>query len=95
MIDHALVFNVPASGDRMAYLATAIGLTDTSAEGFLDWLSALKRDIGVPATLSAQGLDRTLTGWLTDLATADACHANNPRPVSADDFETIFAAAFG
>jgi hypothetical protein len=31
---------------------------------------------------------------LTELATADACHANNPRPVGADDFRAIFGAAF-
>jgi alcohol dehydrogenase class IV len=95
MIDHALRFNVPSSGDRMAYLASAIGLDDPSPERFLSWLEALKDDIGVAPTLAAHGLDRGLAGQLTELATDDACHANNPRPVAADDFRGIFEAAFG
>jgi alcohol dehydrogenase class IV len=94
MIDHALAFNVPSSGDRMTYLATAIGLADPSPGRFLSWLAALKDDIAVPASLAAQGVDPSLLERLTDLAEADACHANNPRPVSRDDFRAIFEVAF-
>src|SRR5690606_25749648 len=81
MIDHALAFNVPAAGDRLAYLATAIGLDDHSPEGFLRWLVDLKAEIGVPAGLAAQRPDSRLIDRLTDSAVADARHAPNPRPV--------------
>jgi alcohol dehydrogenase class IV len=94
MIDHALAFNVPTSGDRLSYLALAIGLDDPSPERFLEWLVALKADLGIPAGLRDQGLDVGLVDQLTALATDDACHANNPRPVTSDDFHRIFEAAF-
>jgi alcohol dehydrogenase class IV len=94
MIDHALAFNVPTSGDRLTYLATAIGLADPSADRFLEWLIALKADLGIPAGLREQGLDAGLVDRLTALATDDACHANNPRPVRREDFHAIFEAAF-
>ena len=35
MIDHALRFNIDSAGEKMAHLATVIGLSDQSAEGFL------------------------------------------------------------
>jgi alcohol dehydrogenase class IV len=94
MIDHALAFNVPTSGDKLEYLAGAIGLADPSADAFLAWLRAVKEDTGIPAGLGAQGVDRGLAGQLTELATADACHANNPRPVTSEDFARIFDEAF-
>ena len=68
---------------------------DPSAERFLAWLRALKEDVGIPATLAEQGVDPALLPRLTELATADACHANNPRPVTAADFAEVLQAAFG
>jgi alcohol dehydrogenase class IV len=94
MIDHALVFNVPSSADRLAYLARAIEIEDASAEGFLVWLRDLKGRVGVAPSLTAHGVDAGLHTRLTELATADACHANNPRPVTSADFDAIFTAAF-
>jgi alcohol dehydrogenase class IV len=70
-------------------------LAEPSADRFLGWLRALKEDIGIPATLGAHGLDAGLAPRLTELATADACHANNPRRVTSDDFAAIFEAAYG
>ncbi|MCP4434545.1 MAG: iron-containing alcohol dehydrogenase [Actinomycetia bacterium] len=94
MIDHALRFNVESSADRLEHLALVVGL-DPTAEAFLDWLAALKAEVGVAATLRDHGLDGALAAELTRLATEDPCHANNPRPVGAADFADIFARAYG
>jgi alcohol dehydrogenase class IV len=94
MIDHALKFNVPAVADRFRVLAQAAELSNPGPESFFNWLGKLKSDIGIPHKLSALGLDKKLIPRLTEIAIADACHQNNPRPCRAQDFAQIFVEAF-
>ncbi|MFV0318536.1 MAG: iron-containing alcohol dehydrogenase, partial [Microthrixaceae bacterium] len=94
MIDHALRHNLEVAGDKLAYLAAAVGVADPSAEGFLDWVAELKASVGVAPGLGAQGIDPALSGRLVELAVADTCHLNNPAPVTAVDFEVVFKRAF-
>lgn len=95
MIDHALAANVESVPDRFATMAVTAGLGDAGADGFLRWLSELKREVGIPATLTDAGVDTGTLARLVEVAEADACHANNPRPITSGDFETIFTRAFG
>lgn len=95
MIDHALAFNVPSSTQKLTDLANAIGLAEPSPGRFLAWLRAQKEDIGIAGTLGDLGIEKSHLSELVAIATADACHANNPRPVTSDDFNGIFEAAFG
>jgi alcohol dehydrogenase class IV len=95
MIDHALAHNLPAVPERFARLAEAVGLAAGDGPGFLRWLTRLKAEVGMPATLAAAKVDRALMPKLIDLALADGCHQSNPRPCSREDFARIFAAAFG
>src|SRR6266702_7784142 len=50
MIDHVMRFNADAAGAKMAELARVCGAGNT-AESFVEWLTALKARIGIPATL--------------------------------------------
>jgi alcohol dehydrogenase class IV len=94
MIDHALPFNVSIVPERFKRLAEAIGLKEKTPDAFFGWLSHLKKEIGIPANLSAAGISRDKIPALVKVATSDACHACNPGPVSASDFEKIFTEAF-
>jgi alcohol dehydrogenase class IV len=89
MIDAALELNVEAVPDRFAMLAAAVG-AEPDAAGFLRWLVDLKAEVGIPADLAALGVDPELVGDLVAVAVADGCHANNPRPVTAADFDAVF-----
>jgi len=104
MIDHVMQFNLPAATQKMAELAHVAGApgadagsVEARAAAFIAWLSALKRDIGIPATLSgvksARAVTRADVPALVAVAVADICHKTNPRPVSAAEFATLFAAA--
>jgi len=104
MIDHVMRFNLPAATGRMAELARVVnapggdrGSDEARARAFVDWLSALKARIGIPAQLSgyhgARGVDASDVKRLCDVAAADVCHRTNPRPCTREDFERIFAAA--
>jgi alcohol dehydrogenase class IV len=92
MIDHVMRFNAEAAGERMAELARVCG-AGTSARDFVDWLSALKARIGIPARLGERGVGSGHVARLVEVAIADTCHRTNPRPVSAADFERLFQAA--
>jgi len=89
IIDTALALNVEVVPERFTTMAAVVGC-DPGADGFLRWLSALKAEIGIPADLATLGVDADLEDRLVAVAVADACWANNPRPVSAGDFAAVF-----
>ena len=94
MIDLALEHNVEAVPERFETMAITVGLDDPSPATFLRWLGELKRDVGVPASLSATDVPADRIDVLTDLAFEDACWPNGPRPVTPGDFRLIFEKAF-
>lgn len=101
MIDHVMRFNLSAASAKMAELAHAVGAArrseQESAAAFIDWLCALKRDLAIPATLSAYAARRPVTRAdipaLAEVAINDTCHQTNPRPCTRADFERIFSEA--
>ncbi len=94
MIDYALRFNVPVREDRFKNLAMTVGLQNHTAQAFLQWLSELKVEIGIPKNLTAAGVPKAKLDELTSLAFQDSCHQYNPRPVTEKDFRAIFSEAF-
>ena len=103
MIDHVMRFNLQSATAKMAELAHVVGAGATgarleaNAEAFIDWLATLKRDLGIPATLSGHATKRPVTKAdipaLVDVAINDTCHQTNPRKCTRADFERIFAEA--
>jgi len=92
MIDTVLAWNagaVPTKFDELAHVVGAKG----GAPGFLDWLRALKTTIGIAPSLSAVGVKQDAIPRLVEVAVADICHQTNPQPVTARDFERLFAEA--
>jgi alcohol dehydrogenase class IV len=92
MIDHVMRFNVDAAERKMAELARACRAGST-ALSFVDWLTALKARIGIPARLGGKGITAAQVPRLVEVAVKDTCHHTNPKPVSAADFERIFSQA--
>ena len=104
MIDHVMRFNLPAATGKMAELARVAGVAGaatmseaSAAAAFVDWLSRLKADLGIPATLAALRSARPVTRAdipaLVEVAINDTCHRTNPRPCARADFERLFADA--
>jgi alcohol dehydrogenase class IV len=103
MIDHVMRFNLKSATAKMAELAHVVGagatgaLPEANAEAFIDWLAILKRDLGIPATLSGHAAKRPVTKAdipaLAEVAINDTCHQTNPRKCTRTDFERIFAEA--
>jgi alcohol dehydrogenase class IV len=101
MIDHVMRFNISAAPGKMAELAHVVGVAkqsdSASAEAFVAWLAALKRDLAIPGTLSDYQGKRPVTRAdipaLVEVAIRDTCHQTNPRPCSRADFERMFSEA--
>jgi alcohol dehydrogenase class IV len=102
MIDHVMRFNLSAAVAKLAELgrvagATSGGSDEAAAVAFIDWLGALKAQIGVPAKLGQLTGGRPITRAdipaLVEVAIKDICHQTNPRPCTREDFEKIFGEA--
>jgi len=92
MIETVLAWNAEAVPKKFDELAHVVGV-EGGAAGFLDWLKALKQEIGIVPNLTAAGVTRGAIPRLAEIATADICHQTNPRPVTSGDFERLFAEA--
>lgn len=93
MISYAMAFNAEAVPERLADLAVAVGAAPGTADGFLRWLEGLRAQIGIPPSLTAAGVGRDRIERLVEVAVADGCHPNNPRPVGREDFRRLFERA--
>jgi len=94
-IPYAMAFNASVAGARLAEIARMVGAEEATAGGFIAWLEALRKRIGIPSTLSAVGVREEHLERLVAIAVADACHPNNPRPVTEADFRALFRQALG
>jgi alcohol dehydrogenase class IV len=93
----AMAFNAETEpgAARLATLARLVRAEREDATGFIAWLEALKASVGIPKTLRELGVRDEHLERLVEIAVADGCHANNPRPVAKADFVKLFQRALG
>lgn len=95
MVEACMEFNLDAVRPRMARLGQTVGVKALGeqelAAGFLHWLGALRKEVGLPSGLAAIGVKNTEI--MLDLAVADPCHGSNPKPVTRADFAKLYARA--
>jgi alcohol dehydrogenase class IV len=91
---YVLVFNRTAIADRIAQLAGYIGLKSASFDGFLDWVLALRAELGVPHTLRDLGVDDRRFEELARMATADPSAGSNPVPLDERTHRQLLEASF-
>jgi len=94
VMPYVLVHNRAAIEDRIADLARAMGL-EPSFDAFLDWVLAMRRDLGIPDTLHAvQVLEEHIVPFAA-AAVDDPSTGSNPVAMDAAGFESLFRAALG
>jgi alcohol dehydrogenase class IV len=89
---YVLMFNRPAIEDRIKRLAAYIGLRQTF-RAFLDWVLALRAEIGVPHTLIGLKVDDTRIDRIIAMAVEDPTVGGNPRPFDKRAARTVFKRA--
>jgi alcohol dehydrogenase class IV len=87
-------FNAPAVGDKIARLASVMGVAP-QAEAVAAAVAGLNHRLGLPASLSAMGVPKAVLPEIAQSALGDHCHATNPRTATRDDYLAILEQAWG
>jgi len=92
-LPYGMQFNITGFEDRFVRMARALGVKNETGEGVVEYLFDLNDRLGIPITLGGIGVKEEHIETLADLAFADFAHPNNPKPVSRDDFKTLYKTA--
>lgn len=100
LLPWVMEFNLPAAPDKFAQIARAFGvgsgIGSTEAQGIagIAFIRKLARGIGIPRSLAEAGVSPHASPSLVQRALTDSALRRNPRPVTADDIEQLYRAAF-
>lgn len=96
LFPHVLAFNAPVAGDKTAEVMAALGFgasadPDYVLDGARGWCAGL----GIAMSLAAHGVAEARLGpWAEEAHGIRRLMDNNPRPMSVDEAEAIYRAAF-
>ena len=90
VMPYVLAFNRPAIEDKIVRLARYLGLAEANFEGVVDWVLALREEIGIPHTLADLGVTPDRIDELAAMAAVDPTAAENPVPVGKDELAALF-----
>jgi alcohol dehydrogenase class IV len=93
LMPYVLQANRSAIEERISSLSRYLDLPQPSFSAFLDWVLALREQIGIPHTLDAIGIDDTQTELIARMAVADGSAATNPIQFSESDYAGILRKA--
>jgi len=68
-------------------------ILDGTAKSCAEALRALRKRVGLPEGLRAEGVREEDIAKLSEKAFEDACHRSNPRPTSREDLATLYRAS--
>jgi alcohol dehydrogenase class IV len=92
-LPYGMRFNAPGLDDAFSQMAGAMNLQDKTAAAVVAHLFELNKQLGMPTQLRDAGVKDEHIETLADLAFADFCHPNNPRPVTRKDFKQLYLEA--
>ena len=95
IMPYALEFNRAAIGEPMARLARALSLDGAPVDAVIGWIGALRREIGIPHTLRAIGIDAAKADAVVAAALIDPTAGTNPVPLTAPALKDLFIASVG
>ena len=92
-LPYGMRFNATGMEAEFKRMALAMELTDTTGEAVVNHLFELNQQLGLPIRLRDIGVNETHIETLSDLALADFCHPNNPKPITRNDFKQLYTEA--
>jgi len=93
VMPYVLCANRTVIADRLTDLARYLDLPDPSFMAILDWVLALRAELGIPHSLADVGVTPEHGTALAPQAFLDPSTATNPRPLDTADFGDLFAKA--
>jgi len=92
-LPYGMRYNIGGSEKKFRQIARMMELPVEDGEAVVERLFALNRELGLPTRLRDAGVRQEHVETLADLAFADFCHPNNPKPVSREDFKKLYEEA--
>ena len=86
---YVLAFNRPLIETRIERLAAYLGLAPRF-DAFLEWVLALRADVGVPHTLVALGVPLDKADLIAEMAVVDPTAGSNPVKLTKDAARRLF-----
>lgn len=93
LMPYALDFNRAATGEKMRLLAAYLDIDARSTDGVIDWINALRAEIGIPNTLGAIGIDTARADEIARAAMADPSTPSNARAFDESEVKALFERA--
>ncbi len=93
VMPYVLQFNRPAIEEKMVRLARYLALPEASFDAVLNWVLALREEIGIPHTLADIGVPADRIAELAKMAAVDPTAPENPIPLDVPALETLFEKA--
>jgi len=92
VMPYVLVFNRSAIEQKLTRLAAWLELPNPSFQSVLDWVLALRVEIGIPHTLADLGVTKDRLDELSQMAANDPTAGGNPIPIGAKECRALFVA---
>lgn len=84
-----LRFNLPGQEAKVERMAQAMGIGDTSVEGFISEVERLLDVIGIPSSLAEIGVPTDCAGRIAEKAIQDGAAGTNPRTASVAEIRAL------
>lgn len=89
-LPYGMEFNIEGSEDKFKRIAKTLNIIEENGESVVKYLFDLNRKVGIPHKLRDIGVKQEHIETLSDLALADFAHPNNPKPVSRENFKSLY-----
>jgi len=92
-LPYGMRFNIGGCEEKFRVIARTMELKEEDGEAVVSRLFELNKELGLPVRLRDVGVREEHLETLADLAFADFCHPNNPKPVTRGDFLSLYKEA--
>ena len=92
-LPYGMEFNIAGFEDKFRRIARTLELKEETGTSVVEYLFNLNTKVNIPLHLSEIGVKAEHIETLADLALADFAHPNNPKPVSREDFKSLYLEA--
>ena len=92
-LPYGMEFNIEGNEDKFKRIAKTLDLKEENGQAVVNYLFDLNTRVSMPHKLSAIGVKDEHIETLADLAFADFAHPNNPKPVSRENFKSLYLKA--
>jgi alcohol dehydrogenase class IV len=92
-IPYGMEFNIEGFEEKFRQIARTLELKEETGNAVVKYLFDLNSKINIPHRLGSIGVKKEHLDTLADLAIADFAHPNNPKPVTRNDFRSLYEKA--